>query len=93
MKDNYPEEHELQKIKNWPIAKRSDMKALLDYCRSLWMWPNYASTGGGWYRFATGGWSGNESIIGALRTNMVLWTMCWHSSHRGGLYRLKLPDK
>ena len=34
---------------------------------------------------ATGGWSGNESIIYAMRENYVLWATLWESSHRGGL--------
>src|SRR5699024_6683836 len=42
------------------------------------------------YRFATGGWSGNEAIIHALRANLfTLYT--WRMSMRGGLHIFVLP--
>lgn len=39
-----------------------------------------------YYRFATGGWSGNESIINALDGNFLVVGMCWLLSARGGLH-------
>jgi hypothetical protein len=36
-------------------------------------------------RFATGGWSGNESVIAAIRANWVLRSR-WCLSSRGGLH-------
>jgi hypothetical protein len=42
-------------------------------------------------RFATGGWSGNESIIGALRKNFMVQAMCWQMSARGGLFIYEMP--
>lgn len=38
----------------------------------------------------TGGWSGNESAIGALRKCM-LWFVFWEASHRGGKYDFVIP--
>lgn len=32
----------------------------------------------------TGGWSYNEGIITAMEANVVIKTMFWESSHRGG---------
>lgn len=38
--------------------------------------------------FITGGWSGNESVITAMKQN-PLWHLLWDSSHRGGKHILK----
>ena len=35
---------------------------------------------------ATGGWSGNESVIRALSCNGLFWSLCWDRSVRGGGY-------
>ncbi len=35
---------------------------------------------------ATGGWSGNEAVIGAIQRNFLVWTQCWRISARGGAY-------
>jgi len=38
----------------------------------------------------TGGWSGNESIIYALKSSM-LWIMYWQKTYRGGHYYFRIP--
>ena len=42
-------------------------------------------------RFATGGWSGNESVISALRENHLAWALTWRLSTRGGLHIFEYP--
>lgn len=42
-------------------------------------------------RLATGGWSGNESLIHALQANRVAWLVLWQLSAKGGLYILRIP--
>lgn len=42
---------------------------------------------------ATGGWSGNEEIIGALQSNFLWWSMNWQSSMRGGAYTFSCPER
>lgn len=42
------------------------------------------------YRFATGGWSGNESIVRALCANCLTF-YTWWMSVRGGLHIFVLP--
>ena len=42
-------------------------------------------------RFATGGWSGNESVISALRANRLAWLVTWQLSARGGLHIFEYP--
>ena len=39
-----------------------------------------------WYRLATGGWSGNESIIDAMMQNPLVKGLTWYMSSIGGLH-------
>lgn len=36
------------------------------------------------WRFATGGWSGCEEVLGALPA--LVYALAWRSTHRGGLH-------
>jgi hypothetical protein len=87
---DYPTKEELLKIKNWPPP---DWKGLLEYVKTIWWMPQW-----GWdqaedkYHVSTGGWSGNEELIGAMQENFLFWSMCWQSSHKGGHFAFKLPD-
>lgn len=85
MQDEYPEEHELRNIKRWDYK---DFYGLMEYVEELWKYADvgYWNRDCGSYRISTGGWSGNESIIGALQENRMFWGMCWISSKRGGHY-------
>src|SRR5262245_55643391 len=47
---------------------------------------------GEYIRFATGGWSGNESIISALTDNLMCAALCWQLSARGGLHIYQVPE-
>lgn len=47
--------------------------------------------GNGYWRFATGGWSGNEDIIDAMCKNLVPWALTWEKSERGGLHVFHAP--
>lgn len=89
-KDGYPDEHELKKIEQWDSR---DLEGLMEYVKDLWKYSDFGfwkqtknSFGHNEYRISTGGWSGNESIIGALQNNLIFWGMCWLSSKRGGHY-------
>ncbi len=89
--DGYPEPKELAKIRYWGAKGNLDFKGLMEYCMALWHFPSWATVKGTRYRFATAGWSGNESIIQALQENTLFWMYCWVSSHRGGLYKFHVP--
>ncbi len=84
----YPTEEALEKIKDWPDK---DMLGLMAFVKELWYYPEW-----GWnekdedkyvsYLISTGGWSGNEDLIGAMKSNHMFWMFCWVQSRRGGHY-------
>ena len=88
--DGYPEEHELQTIREW----QDDYLALMTYIYERWKYADW-----GWrepdadhecYHISTAGWSGNESLIEAMEANRMFWLMTWQSSRRGGHYEFKV---
>lgn len=79
-------------ITNWPFRRESDFWGLMRQLKKLMepqgrVWED----GEGRVRIATGGWSENEDFVSSLRENRVLWSLCWESSHRGGLVVLRPP--
>lgn len=85
--DGYPTEEELSRIREWPGEQ--GLSALLAFVKTCWWaadwgWSEKDGKHGREYHVSTGGWSGNEDIIGALRENSLFWAMCWESSRRGG---------
>lgn len=106
MRDGYPESHEHEKIINWkmkPDPDHYDWSELMEYVQSLWHWGSdqyeirettCLDRPIREYIFHTGGWSGNESLIAALRENMMFWMMCWYQSTAGGhfIFRVRLES-
>lgn len=45
------------------------------------------------YTFTTGGWSGNECLITAIKENFSLWVRVWVESSRGGKVKLVVENK
>jgi len=39
----------------------------------------------------TGGWSGNENIIRALKSNFFFFSMTWQKTYVGGHYYFEIP--
>ena len=87
MLDNYgyPTQECLEEIRDWPYG---DYKGLLDKVHDIWKYAEdgYWRQDGYKYYISTAGWSGNEEIIGALRSNTIFWGICWEQSRRGGHY-------
>ena len=80
-----PTEETLKAIAEWPAH---DPAGWLDFCAAAWN-ATYGRSNGdghGGLELITGGWSDNESIIGTMQKNWMLWSRCWLSSHRGGKY-------
>lgn len=86
-KDGYPTGTALKRIRHWPAT---DLRGLVRCVHELWYYPAYSSMEGETWCLSTGGWSGNESIIEALRGNVMFWTLCWRRSERGGHYTFDL---
>lgn len=88
----YPEDEELEKIKSWPLG---DWASLLEYVRQIWKYSDcgYWKQDGKKYQISTGGWSGNEDLLFAMKSNVVFWASCWQSSKRGGHYEFELRGK
>jgi len=85
--DGYPTEEELNKIKTWTINNENrdeNYHNLMAFVKSCWHWHNNIIRKGNKYTLITGGWSGNEEIIAALKSNHMFWMLYWHSSTRGG---------
>lgn len=90
MNEDYPSEEDLKRIREWDTIK--DPEGLLDFILPYW-------ERNGWYKrsgknlinlqLSTGGWSGNESIIEAMHTNMFFF-FWWQKSIRGGHYWFKI---
>lgn len=93
--DGYPTDEELHKIQFWDP---DDHQGLYDFVKSLWRWPETGcvlqpiaddyrisprTDGAQHWVLCTGGWSGNEDIIAAMRSSLFN-LMYWVSSHRGG---------
>lgn len=79
---DYPTEDTLKAIRDWPVERWWELLEQLEagWCR-YGSWKRTRRR----LRLATGGWSGNEDIIGELRGTW-LWWLAWESHHRGGLY-------
>ena len=88
--DGYPTDETLNAIEEWPYT---DFDGLLEYVREAWSDIGRIWEADGDIKLATGGWSGNESIIGAMQQNHVFWAMAWYSSTRGGLHILRMPNE
>jgi len=76
------------------IIKRMDALkpwAIVDLIYEDWMYYGtiWQDREKGILELATGGWSGNESIIAALQENLMFWGMYWMESKRGGYYRFE----
>jgi hypothetical protein len=89
--DGYPTDETLKIIETWPINSNDSIASLLEYVKKAWTYNFPVNSGGSeresWIYIATGGWSGNESIISALEGNIIFWVLCWLESHRGGGYK------
>jgi hypothetical protein len=95
-RDGYPTEDTLTAIAAWP----TDAPSLMLFVEGAWN-TDYGSVrydlrdeeaqvvnrrvGSSMVRFATGGWSGNESVIHALRQN-IRGRLLWLLSTHGGLH-------
>jgi len=85
--EQYPTDSQLRRIRKWDCVPADGRQKLMEFVRGIW---GYADWGwhkeGGDYYISTGGWSGNESIIGALSRNFLFWSLSLQSHRAGGHY-------
>jgi len=87
-RDAYPTEDTLDAIRQWP---HEDIPGLVAFVRKAWEYEDYTKLSGRHLELHTGGWSGNESLIEALRDNTMFWGLCWRREDRGGHFWFELP--
>lgn len=77
---------------------------LMGFIKSLWQYADwgwkekkkrdYAGKKAILYSISTAGWSGNESLIHALKDNKnFFWNLYWRKSKTGGHYKFLIPKK
>jgi hypothetical protein len=97
--DDYPTEETLKRISEWDWH---DVHGLAEYVVDIWHYGDPWARLSDWrkddidqeyreLRLATGGWSGNESIVSALHDNRMFEAICWYLSQRGGLHIYHIP--
>jgi hypothetical protein len=94
----YPTDAALKRIEEW---EPMDANACLDFVAAIWHWPDFgvshelrpseseivhAEPHHRHLRLATGGWSGNESIVAAMKHNAVFRAFTWQLTAAGGLH-------
>ncbi len=84
--DQYPTDKSLEQIKNY----KGDFVYLLASIAPLFEDYGRCVVIGKHWKIATGGWSGCEDTIEALRDNQLFWLTCWYMSKRGGYYEFKV---
>ena len=85
----YPSDHALRTIKDWDYTK---IKSLMEFIYEHWEYGDSCwKQRGRKFSISTGGWSGNESLIGAMQSNRMFWSICWEESRRGGHYKFEVP--
>lgn len=95
--EGYPTDETIQHIREW----KGDFHELMAFVRKVWtykdagFWEEHDVKAGDpyvWevarrqYNISTAGWSGNESLVEALRANTAFWFMCWVQERKGGHY-------
>jgi len=95
--EGYPTDELLQWVKDYDILEHG-VEPLLEILEETWNWPDwgivrkrsYGKTFS--YELHTGGWSGNEDIMVALRENKFFYYW-WRKSTTGGHYYFRFPVK
>lgn len=91
--DGYPSEETLKEIESFDLGERyKNLPELFEIIRDHWHWDHYFryDPEKNCLQLHTGGWSGNEDIIAALRKQTWFWHFFWYKSQRGGHYWFEL---
>lgn len=89
--DDFPTDEQLETIEHWDV---NDIEGCLRYIGSLWHTCGRWKEGNGFFVFATGGWSGNEALLGALKASDIWPIILWDSLYiPGGLLIIAVSKK
>ena len=96
-RDGYPTQATLDEISHWPFKR--GLRRWLEFAAAAWddtmgsFGPARSRLPKRWredeeetWAAITGGWSGNEDVVAAMRENWILWSMIWRVSVAGGYY-------
>ena len=92
--NDYPTDEQLQFIRDYDL--KQGPAGLIKHLQEIWHWQDCIRLEPGiddltCLFLSTGGWSGNEDIIEALKPTLF-WLMYWWRSERGGHYYFEIPD-
>lgn len=100
MQDGYPTEASLEAIKKWSpddwqgktLGEVS--RPLLEAVKDAWYYDDRAKEPRpGLFTFSTGGWSGNEDLLGALRSNVLIYANWDYITLPGGLFCIAISEE
>ena len=95
--DGYPTEETERLVREF----EGDARELLASLREVWMHPTYWDEEEGVdildrpvhrYHVSTAGWSGNESLIEALRDHWIFWMRFWVEERVGGHFIFEISE-
>lgn len=88
--DDYPTEELLEEIARWPVQ---DFDGLMLRLQSEWHYEDcFRPTECNAWLVSTGGWSGNETLLGALEEkDRGVWWAFYHYAWRRGGHHLFAP--
>ncbi len=100
-RDGYPTRKELKYIRDFDILKE-DPLILMKYIKERWCWhdfftirkksPRLFKDRKVWgIKMITGGWSGNEDLIRALKGNKFFFLLYHKRWEAGGLWYFEIP--
>ena len=96
--NGYPTDDTLHRIEQWEV---SDCDGLMEFLQKAWHYGEpYAPARHSvhcetmdeeveQWEVSTGGWSGNEEMIGAMQKNTLWWLFHWWESRRGGHFKFR----
>lgn len=83
--DGYPTESTLRMFE-YCMSSVQYFTKVMEALAAVWRYPERVTRQGDIWRVSTGGWSGNEDVIGALRQNHLWWTFYCRAWSAGGHY-------
>ena len=99
--EGYPTDEYLEYLKNYDCK---DIMAFLETLESSWAYADWGYKLSKVYKYKgwqgrkqrtlqlhTVGWSGNESIIEAIQSNYIFWSMYYWKHIRGGHFYFQIP--